>query len=111
MVDLMSLLRDVLVCSLQVWMLNDFGKNMFPYRVEPLWKRIGVYFAAALYIFIANHMGTTLFNMRLFPQVIRLLLLLFFKAVSGRKLSWPVVIICWQSYQNFCLLRLLKPME
>lgn len=34
MVDLMSLLRDVLVCSLQVWMLNDFGKNMFPYRVE-----------------------------------------------------------------------------
>lgn len=56
MVDLMSLLRDVLVCSLQVWMLNDFGKNMFPYRVEPLWKRIGVYFAAALCIFIANHM-------------------------------------------------------
>lgn len=42
MVDLMSLLRDVLVCSLQVWMLNDFGKNMFPYRVEPLWKRITV---------------------------------------------------------------------
>lgn len=33
MVDLMDLLRDVLVCSLQVWMLNDFGKNMFPYRV------------------------------------------------------------------------------
>lgn len=48
MVDLMDLLRDVLVCSLQVWMLNDFGKNMFPYRVGSLWKRIGVYFAAAL---------------------------------------------------------------
>ena len=62
MVDLMDLLRDVLVCSLQVWMLNDFGKNMFPYRVGSLWKRIGVYFAAALCIFIANHMGTTLFN-------------------------------------------------
>ncbi len=27
MVDLMSLLRDVLVCSLQVWMLNDFGEK------------------------------------------------------------------------------------
>lgn len=26
MVDLMDLLRDVLVCSLQVWMLNDLGK-------------------------------------------------------------------------------------
>lgn len=67
MVDLMDLLRDVLVCSLQVWMLNDFGKNMFPYRVGSLWKRIGVYFAAALCIFIANHMGTTLFNITIIP--------------------------------------------
>jgi len=67
MVDLMDLLRDVLVCSLQVWMLNDFGKNMFPYRVGSLWKRIGVYFAAALCIFIANHMGTTLFNIAIIP--------------------------------------------
>lgn len=111
MVDLMSLLRDVLVCSLQVWMLNDFGKNMFPYRVEPLWKRIGVYFAAALCIFIANHMGTTLFNIAIIPASYTIAAIIIFKAVSGRKLSWPVVIICWQSYQSFCLLRLLKPME
>ena len=110
MVDLMSLLRDVLVCSLQVWMLNDFGKNMFPYRVEPLWKRIGVYFAAALCIFIANHMGTTLFNIAIIPASYTIAAIIIFQ-VSGRKLSWPVVIICWQSYQSFCLLRLLKPME
>ena len=62
MVDLMSLLRDVLVCSLQVWMLNDFGKNMFPYRVEPLWNRIGVSIAASLSILIANLMVPTLIN-------------------------------------------------
>lgn len=74
MVDLMDLLRDVLVCSLQVWMLNDFGKNMFPYRVGSLWKRIGVYFAAALCIFIANHMGTTLFNITIIPVSCNLLL-------------------------------------
>lgn len=73
MVDLMDLLRDVLVCSLQVWMLNDFGKNMFPYRVGSLWKRIGVYFAAALCIFIANHMGTTLFNIKWIQKFINLL--------------------------------------
>ena len=41
MVDLMDLLRDVLVCSLQVWMLNDFGKNMFPYKVGPYGKELG----------------------------------------------------------------------
>ena len=110
MVDLMSLLRDVLVCSLQVWMLNDFGKNMFPYRVEPLWKRIGVYFAAALCIFIANHMGTTLFNIAIIPASYTIAAIIIFQG-SKWKISWPVVIICWQSYQSFCLLRLLKPME
>ena len=111
MVDLMDLLRDVLVCILQVWMLNDFGKNMFPYRVGSLWKRIGVYFAAALCIFIANHMGTTLFNITIIPVSYTIAAIIIFQGSKWKKVSWPVVIICWQSYQSFCLLRLLKPME
>ena len=85
MVDLMSLLRDVLVCSLQVWMLNDFGKNMFPYRVEPLWKRIGVYFAAALCIFIANHMGTTLFNIAIIPASYTIAAIIIFQGSKWKK--------------------------
>ncbi len=85
MVDLMSLLRDVLVCSLQVWMLNDFGKNMFPYRVEPLWKRIGVYFAAALCIFIANHMGTTLFNIAVIPASYTIAAIIIFQGSKWKK--------------------------
>lgn len=85
MVALMSLLRDVLVCSLQVWMLNDFGKNMFPYRVEPLWKRIGVYFAAALCIFIANHMGTTLFNIAIIPASYTIAAIIIFQGSKWKK--------------------------
>lgn len=85
MVDLMSLLRDVLVCSLQVWMLNDFGKNMFPYRVEPLWKRIGVYSAAALCIFIANHMGTTLFNIAIIPASYTIAAIIIFQGSKWKK--------------------------
>lgn len=85
MVDLMSLLRDVLVCSFQVWMLNDFGKNMFPYRVEPLWKRIGVYFAAALCIFIANHMGTTLFNIAIIPASYTIAAIIIFQGSKWKK--------------------------
>ena len=81
MVDLMDLLRDVLVCSLQVWMLNDFGKNMFPYRVGSLWKRIGVYFAAALCIFIANHMGTTLFNITIIPVSYTIAAIIIFQVI------------------------------
>ena len=85
MVDLMDLLRDVLVCSLQVWMLNDFGKNMFPYRVGSLWKRIGVYFAAALSIFIANHMGTTLFNITIIPVSYTIAAIIIFQGSKWKK--------------------------
>lgn len=56
MVDLMDLLRDVLVCSLQVWMLNDFGKNMFPYRVGSLWKKNwGVFCCGTLYFYCKSY--------------------------------------------------------
>ena len=43
MVDLMSLLSDALIGSFQMLMLNDFGKNMFPYRIKTCWKRILIY--------------------------------------------------------------------
>ena len=33
MVDLMGLLSDALIGSFQMLMLNDLGKNMFPYRI------------------------------------------------------------------------------
>ena len=40
MVDLMNLLSDVLIGSFQMLMLNDLGKNMFPYRIKTCWTRI-----------------------------------------------------------------------
>ena len=36
MVDLMGLLSDALIGSFQMLMLNDLGKNMFPYVMENL---------------------------------------------------------------------------
>ena len=50
MVDLMSLLSDALIGSFQMLMLNDFGKNMFPYRIKTCWKRILIYGVTALVI-------------------------------------------------------------
>lgn len=43
MVDLMGLLSDALIGSFQMLMLNDLGKNMFPYRIKTCWKRILIY--------------------------------------------------------------------
>lgn len=43
MVDLMSLLSDALIGSFQMFMLNDFGKNMFPCHdmmLDPDWRNI-----------------------------------------------------------------------
>lgn len=85
MVDLMSLLRDALVCGLQMWMLNDFGKNMLPYREGTLWKRISVYFIAALGIFIANHMGTTLFNIAIIPASYTIATIIIFQGSKWKK--------------------------
>lgn len=48
MVDLMGLLSDALIGSFQMLMLNDLGKNMFPYRIKTCWKRILIYGVTAL---------------------------------------------------------------
>ena len=82
----MSLIRDILICNLQMWMLNDLGKNMFPYRIGVLWKRIGVYFIAAFGIFIANHMGTTLFNIAIIPASYMISAIIIFQGSKWKKI-------------------------
>ena len=52
MVDLMNLLSDVLIGSFQMLMLNDLGKNMFPYRIKTCWTRILIYGVTALVILV-----------------------------------------------------------
>lgn len=51
----MTLISDVLISSLQMIMLNDLGKNMFPYRIKNHWKRILIYAIVALIILGVNH--------------------------------------------------------
>ena len=63
MVDLMSLLSDALIGSFQMFMLNDFGKNMFPYRIKTCWTRILIYGVTALVILGVNHIESTFINM------------------------------------------------
>lgn len=67
-------------------MLNDLGKNMFPYRVGALWERLSVYFIAALGIFIANHMGTTLFNIAIIPASYTIAAIIIFQGSKWKKI-------------------------
>ena len=84
MVDLMGLLSDALIGSFQMLMLNDLGKNMFPYRIKTCWKRILIYGVTALVI-----LGMMV------PVSYTIAAIVISKEVYGRKLFWPVAIICW----------------
>lgn len=63
----MTLINDVLICSIQMVMLNDLGKNMLPYRIKTRWKRILIYAIPALIIFSVNHIGSTFTNIMIVP--------------------------------------------
>ena len=67
MVDLMNLLSDVLIGSFQMLMLNDLGKNMFPYRIKTCWTRILIYGVTALVILGVNHIESTFINIMMVP--------------------------------------------
>lgn len=67
MVDLMGLLSDALIGSFQMLMLNDLGKNMFPYRIKTCWKRILIYGVTALVILGVNHIESTFINIMMVP--------------------------------------------
>lgn len=67
MVDLMGLLSDALIGSFQMLMLNDLGKNMFPYRIKTCWTRILIYGVTALVILGVNHIESTFINIMMVP--------------------------------------------
>ena len=86
MVDLMTLISDVLVSSIQMVMLNDLGKNMFPYRIKSLWKRILIYAIAALIIFGINHIGSTFINIMMVPISYIIAAIAIFKGSAWKKI-------------------------
>ena len=86
MVDLISLISDVLISSIQMVMLNDLGKNMFPYRIKTLWKRILIYAIAALIIFGINHIGSTFINIMMVPISYIIAAIAIFKGSTWKKI-------------------------
>lgn len=86
MVDLISLISDVLVSSIQMVMLNDLGKNMFPYRIKTLWKRILIYAIAALIISGINHIGSTFINIMMVPISYIIAAIAIFKGSAWKKI-------------------------
>lgn len=85
-VDLMSLLSDALIGSFQMLMLNDFGKNMFPYRIKTCWKRILIYGVTALVILGVNHIESTFVNIMMVPVCYTIASIVIFQGSVWKKI-------------------------
>ena len=86
MVDLMNLLSDVLIGSFQMLMLNDLGKNMFPYRIKTCWKRILIYGVTALVILGVNHIESTFINIMMVPVSYTIASIVIFQGSVWKKI-------------------------
>lgn len=58
---------EIFISILQMYMLNNFEKNIFPYKVEPCWKRIIIYCGTVLVGEGINRMGSSILNIMLVP--------------------------------------------
>lgn len=86
MVDLMNLLSDVLIGSFQMLMLNDLGKNMFPYRIKTCWTRILIYGVTALVILGVNHIESTFINIMMVPVSYTIASIVIFQGSVWKKI-------------------------
>ena len=57
------IVRDFLICLLQMYLLEDLEKNMLPYRRENFWGKFLIYFVVALIMLGINHLESSIFNM------------------------------------------------
>lgn len=61
------IVRDFLICLLQMYLLEDLEKNMLPYRRENFWGKFLIYFVVALIMLGINHLESSVFNMVMIP--------------------------------------------
>ena len=59
------IVRDFLICLLQMYLLEDLEKNMLPYRRENFLGKFLVYFVIALVMLGINHLESSIFNLSL----------------------------------------------
>lgn len=89
------IIRDYLICLLQMYLLEDLEKNILPYRRERFWEKFLVYCIAALAMFGTNRLESSILNMVMIPVIYMI----------ASMVSWLryAAIMCWQLFPNFSL--------
>lgn len=73
------IVRDFLICLLQMYLLEDLEKNMLPYRRENFWGKFLIYFVVALIMLGINHLESSVFNMVMIPVTYMIVSMVVFR--------------------------------
>lgn len=97
------IIRDYLICLLQMYLLEDLEKNILPYRRERFWEKFLVYCIAALAMFGTNRLESSILNMVMIPVIYMIASMVVFRGNIWKKLVTDAAIMCWQLFPNFSL--------
>lgn len=86
------IVRDFLICLLQMYLLEDLEKNMLPYRRENFLGKFLVYFVIALVMLGINHLESSIFNMVMIPVTYMIVSMVVFRGNIWKKL---VIVCCY----------------
>lgn len=86
------IVRDFLICLLQMYLLEDLEKNMLPYRRENFWGKFLIYFVVALIMLGINHLESSIFNMVMIPVTYMIVSMVVFRGNIWKKL---VIVCCY----------------
>ena len=86
------IIRDYLICLLQMYLLEDLEKNILPYRRERFWEKFLVYCIAALAMFGTNRLESSILNMVMIPVIYMIASMVVFRGNIWKKL---VTVCCY----------------
>ncbi len=86
------IIRDYLICLLQMCLLEDLEKNILPYRRERFWEKFLVYCIAALAMFGTNRLESSILNMVMIPVIYMIASMVVFRGNIWKKL---VTVCCY----------------
>ena len=86
------ILRELLICSFQMYMFNDLEKNILPYKVRACGKRVVIYAITVLIALFINRMESSLLNLVVIPISYMIASIIIFLGSTWKKI---IIAICY----------------
>ena len=96
------IIRDYLICLLQMYLLEDLEKNILPYRRERFWEKFLVYCIAALAMFGTNRLESSILNMVMIPVIYMIASMVVFRG-NMEEAGYGMLLLCAGNYSRISL--------